>query len=250
MAKDELTVYWSPSAFALDSESWNLLYPEPIRVREKFQGLSTQFKGGVMSCPATKLHWKNLFALTSAVDDYIDLPKEYLQTTDVQDRREQVPSQNKQIVSLFRNRTSSFSGYSNLLYNLSWVFVAEEPLLMEFLPPYLPPVSPSPNAILGTGEFDIGQWFRPTSLDYHVPLENSYFQVNTGDELAYIRFRTDRKVVLQRFAMNQRLLNLSNEMSTVSGRYNERKSLEQRYKMAKNSRIMDLVIKEVTLNLV
>lgn len=250
MANDELIVYWSPSAFSLESESWNLLYAEPERVRDKFQDLNSNFKGGLLSCPATRLHWRNLFALKSAVDEDIDLPTEYLQTTVATNNREPIPSSNKQIVSLYRHRTSSFKGYSNLLYNLSWIFVAEEPLVMEFLPPYLPPIAPSPNAILASGEFDIGQWFRPTSLDYHIPLTNDYFRVNTGDELAYVRFRTDKKVLLKRFTMNQKLLNLSNEMSTASGRYNDKKTIFQRYEMAKKSKVMSLVLKEVKSNLI
>jgi hypothetical protein len=250
VAKDELVVYWSPSAFSLENESWNLLYPEPVRIREKFQAIGTSFKRGLLACPATKKQWKNMFALVSAVDDDIDLPVEYLKETALLEGNEQVPSANKQTVSLFRHRVSSFEGYSNLLYNLSWVFVAEEPLIMEFFPPYLPPSSPSPNSILASGEFDIGQWFRPTSLDYHVPFNNSYFRVNTGDELAYVRFKTDKKVVLKRFIMNQPLVNLYTEMSTVSGRYNANKTLFQRYEMAKKSKIMNIVIKQVKDNLV
>ena len=136
------------------------------------------------------------------------------------------------------------------MYNLSWIFVAEESLVMEFSPPYLPPYSPSPNSILASGEFDIGQWFRPINLDYHVPFENTYFKVKTGDELAYVRFKTDKKVVLKRFTMNQRLMNLYTEMSNVSARYNANKTLLQRYDMAKKSKIMSIVMKEVKANVV
>jgi hypothetical protein len=250
MAKNETIVYWAPAAFSSDEESWSLLYPEPELVRLKLQRINSGFSEGLFACPAVKESLKNTFSLKSAVDEKIDLPIAYLEETCSSLTREIVPSKNRQVVSLYKQRPSSLTGYSNLVYNLSYVFVSEESLHMDFLPPYLPPKTPSPNAILASGGWDIGKWFRPINLDYHVPLDNDLFTVSLEDELAYVRFFTEKKVVLKRFVFSKRLQHLSTEMAASSIRYNTKQSILKRYAMAKNSKIMDLVLSEVKDNLV
>jgi hypothetical protein len=250
MAKNETIVYWAPSAFSSDDESWSLLYPEPELVRLKLQRINSGFSNGMFTCPVVKENLKNTFSLKSAVNEKIDLPIDYLKETCNSSIREIVPSKNRQVVSLYKQRPSSLTGYSNLQYNLSYVFVSEESLHMDFLPPYLPPKTPSPNAILASGGWDIGKWFRPTNFDYHVPLDNDLFTVSSEDELAYVRFFTEKKVVLKRFVFTRQLQNLSIEMASASIRYNEKQSILKRYAMAKNSKIMDLVLTEVKTNLV
>jgi hypothetical protein len=250
MAQDILEVYWAPAAFSIEQESWNLLYPEPELIKDKLQVINSGFSRGMFACPVTKSNLKNLYSLKSAVDETIDLPKDFLVLTENEEGTFSIPTQNRQVVSLVRQRRSSLKGYSNLLYNLSWIFASEEPLHMEFMSPFIPPFSPSPNAILATGGWDIGKWFRPTSLDYHIPLSNTSFEVNTGDELAYVKFVTDKKVVLKRFIYTTTIKSLSEEMTSASIRYNHKKSLLQRYEMAKNSNIMKVVLKEIKANLV
>jgi hypothetical protein len=250
MKNDAVVVYWSPSAFSTDQESWSLLYPEPELVKLKFQNISTGIANGMFACPAVKDNLQNTFAIKSAVDELIDLPVDYLKNTCNLSDREPMPSNNRQIIGLNKIRPTSLNGYSNLEYNLSYVFVANQPLKMEFVAPYLPAKSPSPNAILACGEWDIGKWFRPVNFDYHIPLDNNYFTISSGDELAYVKFATSAKVVLKRFIFNNKLQHLAQEMASSGLRYNNKKSLAHKYAMAKNSKIMDLVLTEVQNNLI
>jgi len=124
------------------------------------------------------------------------------------------------------------------------------PLTARFTAPYLPTVSPSPGAILACGEFDIGQWFRPFNLDYHIPLDNTRFTVEEGQDLAYVKFDTTKKVLLKRFTFNKVLHHYAYEMSNTPNRYAEYIPLSQRYQMSKNSKMNKLILKEKKNNFV
>lgn len=250
MNDDVVEIYWSPASFVNSQESWNLLYPEPELLKNKLHEIRTNFNGSFFSCPSTKDNLQNLFVLKSAITDVIDLPNEYLNTKYMEPNVENVPSSNRQIVSLNKARPSSLEGYANLSYNLSWLFFCSEPLTMRVSAPFFPPKVPSEGALLAGGEMDIGEWFRPVNLDYHIPLQNTTFTVEENDELAYIKFVTNKKVVLKRFVLSDTLYNLYLEMSNVSLLYNKFQSLSKRYEMAKKSKVRDIVLKEIRSNLV
>ena len=247
---DVVEVYWSPASFVNSQESWNLLYPEPELLKNKLHSIRTNFDGSFFSCPSTKEYLQNLYVLKSSVTDIIDLPTEYLNKTYMEGGKENVPSQNRQIVALNKARPSSLEGYSNLAYNLSWLFFSSEPLSLRISAPFFPPKTPSSGALLAGGEINIGEWLRPVNLDYHVPLENTTFIIEEDDELAYIKFVTSKRVVLKRFVVNETLNNLYLEMSNVSLLYNKFQSLSKRYEMAQKSKIKNIVLNEIRKNLV
>ena len=250
MDKDSVVVYWAPSMFANEVESWNMLYPTPQLVKSQLQSMHTDLKRNMHACPALKDSLKNVYALKSAVKEDIDLPSDYLREIHLNEGTEPFPSFNNQIVRLNKERASSLIGYSNLCYNLGWVFFSEEPLIANFTAPYMPASSPSPGAILACGEFDIGKWFRPFNFDYHIPLDNTSFKVEIGQDLAYVKFKTEKKVVLKRFSLNKVLFNYATETAQSSSRYSQFVPLLQRYEMAKNSKMTNLVLKEIKNNLI
>jgi hypothetical protein len=250
MNKNTVEVYWAPAPFVNSKESWNLLYPEPELVKNKLHSIRTDFDRGFFSCPVTRENLNNLYSLKSSVTDVIDLPVEYLKQIHMKEGTEKVPSFNRQIVSLNKERPSSLKGYSNLSYNLSWLFFASEPLNLRLSAPFYPTKTPSDGAFLFGGEMDIGEWFRPINLDYHVPLESTTFSVQEGDELAYIKFVTTKKVVLKRFILNDTLHSLSLEMTNASLLYNKFQPIIKRYEMAKASKIKNIILKEIKNNLV
>jgi hypothetical protein len=250
MSNNSVVVYWAPSLFSDETESWNLLYPEPELVKHKLHNVSSNYKRGLFVCPSVKDSLKNLYTLTSAINEDIDLPVEYLKSIHMDEGPASIPSVNRQKVKLWKERNSSLEGYSNLNYNLGWVFFSEEPLIAQFTAPYMPTTSPSVGAIQACGEFDIGKWFRPYILDYHIPLSNTSFKIDIGQDLAYVKFCTDKKVILKRFTINKKLENYSQEMSGSSARYDRYVSLQHWYSMAKKSKMTDIVLKEIKNNLI
>lgn len=258
MDNNSLTVYWAPASFQKEFESWNLLYKEPTLVQRRLSTLNSGVAGGYFSCPATRISLKNLFEVTSLIDDKAIFAKEcfkdidlmYPQHEEVSLLFDHVPK-----VNLQRIRPSSFTGYVNLQYNYSWLFIAEEPCVMEMLPPYLPHFSPVQGTMLASGEFDIGQWFRPIVLDYHLPAESPTFTVKENDSLVYFRFKTDKNIVFKRFTMTSSVRSIVSELGNSKTRYGGIKGsplsyFSKRYSMAKQSKIKELLLFEVTQNLV
>lgn len=58
-----------------------------------------------------------------------------------------------------------------------------------------------------TGEYDISKWLRPVFPSYaNYNYEN--FNIKRGDAMMYVKFNTDKKIVLKEFCMNRELDNL------------------------------------------
>jgi hypothetical protein len=246
--KNTITVYWAPAMFSLDEASWNMLYPDPKLLLPNLY--ETKTENAIMPrCPAVKEKLKNIASFHSSIDDVFDLPNEQMREiafTDSSGDRLLVPAK----VSLHKVRESSMEGFINVEYNLGWVFFSEEPLEAKFTAPYFPATTPVEGAYLSSGQYDIGRWFRPYMLDYHIPLGAKRFSVKEGDPLLFVDFLTDKKVILKRFQITKRLKALFQEASTSSRRYGTKMTLEKRYKMASDSRIPQIVLEEIKKNLI
>lgn len=242
----ELIIYWSPGSFSLDNESWNLLYSEPKSVLSSFYK-NSEANSEMRVCPSIKHTLNNVFALHSNMDDYGTFDNVSLSDIAADPMS---PLQINTKVAIRSPRRAAYPGFVNLHYNLGWYFVSEEPVIARMTSPYFPSTTPTPGAMLAPGEFDIGKWFRPFNLDYHVPVNAKDFTVKADDPLCFIEFQTDAKIVFKRFNLNNRMNNLASEMSQFSSRYGQFQKIEQKYKMAKNSKIMDTVITEIKKNLV
>lgn len=245
---DPIIVYWAPAGYNLEHESWSLTYSEPVSVLSNFLSETTS-KSEIRSCPATKSLFKNTFAINSALEERIDLSNSGLELkAGTESRREPVGSGAK--IELRKERQSSYPGYINVTYNLSWLFFASEPVKMRWTAPYFPASQPTQGSLFSPGVMDIGQWFRPVNLDYHIPVSANSFNIDEGQPLAFVEIETDRRVVFERFELSNRLWHLSTELSSSSTNYGKNKSLIQRYKMAKNSRLSDRVLSEIRKNLI
>jgi len=207
---DTITVYWTP--VVNNTGSWNMLYREPTPVIDDLLGF--------------------LDSLSDTGDNRIPL--------------HQLDSK----VGIHRNRATSLNGYKNLEYNMGWAFFADEPLLAKFTAPYMPTHSPTPGAILASGEFDIGQWLRPWHLDYFVPNQAGGMEFNVDDPLFYIEFKTDKKIMFKRFNRSPIIDNIMIESVQSPSRYGSRKTLSQRYSMAKKAKMQNIILNEIKNNLV
>lgn len=245
--KDKITVYWAPAKFNADTDSWALLYPEPKPVLADAYKLN-KHKGIMPLCPAVKDTLKNVYSFNSAINDSFELPTNVMESIAYTDTVEEpIPTDSK--LSFYKMRKSSIDGYINVNYNMAWLFFASEPVEAKMTAPYFPAVSPVKGAMFSAGQFNIGKWFRPVSMDYHIPLAANKFEIETGDPLFFIDFLTDKKIEFKRFNVSGRLQSLSSEMGLSSQRYGAKQSLWQRYQMAHNAKIPQMILTEIKKNL-
>lgn len=242
-----ITVYWAPSNFQIEDESWNMPYADPTPVMSSFQGQVNN--SDFVSCPAFRGSMKNLYSFNSVFDEYTELDPGLLDFFH-QDEDLLIPLDTDLKLELSRVRKNSLKDHVNILYHMAWVMFADEPLEARFTAPYAPPTSPAPGAILASGQFDIGQWFRSYTLEYFLPLGTRSFQYDKGEPFFYLQLMTDRKIQFKRFVMNQKLSNLEQEMIQSPRRYGFGITLAQRYKLFGQSRMRNMILDEIKNNLV
>lgn len=249
---NEIIVYWAPATFIPSSQSWNFLYREPYPLFLDLVSMKSKDKrdNNIFSCPVSNDFFKNIFSVKSNLAESFDFPEGFLKNAEtIQDFPYELgPINNK--VSIQKVRESSYLNYVDIVYNMQWIFFSEEPLIARFTQPYYPAKSPCEGSLLSSGEFDIGRWFRKYNLNYHIPIDAKTFSIEVDDPLFYIELMTDKKVIFKRFNFTDSLYQLSNEFSQSPTRYGKFWPLSERYEMAKKSKVLDVVLKEIKNNLV
>ena len=246
--RDEIVIYWSPVPFEAYRESWNFLYPAPANLYSQLID-DTDKLAPIRFCPAIKSNMKKIFSFNSMIDDSIDLTAPKLEDLD-NSATDGTALPYKSKVTLSKARRSSYPGYMNVSYNLSWYFFASEPVVARMTAPYYPSVTPTKNALFATGEFDIGQWFRPFNLDYHIPYDSTHFNVSAGDPLFFLELFTDKQIVFKRFITNDIIKNISFEMAEAPARYGPFDKLINRYKMFNATKSKEILLHEIRKNTV
>lgn len=245
---NELIVYWTPSPFNLEDSSWNLLYRDPKPVLQKV------IKGGpkdslMRLCPAVKDMYKNTFAFCSAITEDFRFDLEFIKEhADNPVPGTLIPTTGSK-VAFSMTRKSSFDGYFDASYNLSWLFFAEESVTARVTGPTFPASSPVKGAIYASGQYDIGSWFRPLHANMHIPYSTDRFSINKGDEIFYIELMTDKKVRFKRFNMDQTLYELREECGNAPARLGRNLPLQTRYEMADESGLRERVLRAIKKNL-
>ena len=252
---DTLNVYWAP--FSYDTSSIvtrSQLYAEPIPLSEELRDKKSTHAGNrsIFACPASNDLIKNTFVFKNNFESIIDLPMDFLQSTAYDDENLNMffPFEDQTIIGISKPRKSSFTGYVNLGYNLSWGFFADEPVNVRITAPYMPTCSPGEGVILAAGSFDIGQWYRPFNLDYHVPFSTTTLSFKEHDALFYLEVQTNKKVKMNRFMQTPSLVSLSQEAVSSPNHYGWFKPLSRRYEMAKKAGVPKQVLSEIKKNLV
>jgi len=246
MREKPITVYWAPAQFVADEESWNFLYQEPKSISDKF--FSSLYNGSAsLKCPASRFFFKNVFSLNSTITNQFDFPDGLLEDVYYDNGMHyDLPVDSN--VKLGKSRENQMEGYVNLEYNHSWFFFSEEDLTMRYSAPYYPAMSPVEGAMLASGSFNIGRWFRPVNLEYYVPVDARGFSVKEDDPLAFIQFETDRPVEFKRFILNNKIAKLTTEI-VQSDRYGFLKNLVDRYNLFTKTNMRELLLREIKDNL-
>jgi len=191
---DTITVYWSPWQHKDIYDLRYDLYGNP----EKLLSYANSFKNDEnltdtwYKCRAYMEIAKNTFVLRSpfGVDAKIDPPY--------------IRSLNKDYeVEQFDAKNPSMSNSYTVNFSTNWIFWCDEDLTITTVNPYIQPLGF--NGFYVPGSFNINKWFRPVEGAFQLYQGEDRFTVNPGDPIIYIKFNTDKKVILKRFKMNDAL---------------------------------------------
>lgn len=255
--ENPITVYWTTSSFIQDEESWALLYRTPETLLSITRTLKSEKPRTklMLACPAVTSFMSNVHVFTNAINNTVEFPEGVLTTFN--DRTVENYAQGITLpvleskLKVTSNRESSLKGYANVGYNMSWTLFSDEPLIAKFTAPYYPPTAPCEGALLSIGKFDIGSWYRPFNLDYHIPLNTSKLEFKEDDHLFYVEFETERPIIFKRFTENKLLSELSNELVTkYPAMFGKFRPLKTRYEDAKKAKIPQIVLSEIRKNVI
>lgn len=132
-------------------------------------------------CPAHVQYVNNTFVLRCPIDVTITYDK----VNKVM--MSNLPQESQDAV--FRTQWADFdveNGFPIIGFNASYVFVADQPTVIEFLPPYN---DVDPAWRLMPGNFNIYYWQRPVLPTFEM-LQNTV-TLKRGQPLAYLRFRSE-----------------------------------------------------------
>lgn len=242
-----ITIYWTPGSFTDSEPTKNYLYTKPYSV---LSGLhkSKSDTAFLHACPAHKDIMTNVFRFDAAIDDNFDLPIKNLENlSSYEGKNYDLVTESK--VGIYRPRKSSLDNYENVSYDMSWVIFASEPVEARMTAPYMPATNPVPGGMLAAGQYDIGKWYRPLNLDYHIPLVEAQFSVKAGDPLFFLEILTDRKVEFKRYNFTDKLKAMSYESAAVPGSYGRNKKMSEHYDLADRTSVPELVLSEIRKNL-
>lgn len=248
MTNNNIEIYWAPGTFHPEQESWALLYTEPKNLFSTLP-ISGKQKDSITSCPAVKNALKNVFSISAVINDLHNLQPDVLASLATTESNE-VHIQTNGLIGINKIRKSSYEGFINIGYNMSWLFFASEPVEIKWTAPFFPAFSPTEDALLSPGQMNIGKWYRSINLDWHIPITATKFEIKKDKPLAFIEVLTDKKVTFHRYQMTSRLTHIAREMAQSPERYGRFKTLKERYLMASQSSIPEMVLKEIRANLV
>jgi hypothetical protein len=235
MAKP-ITVYWA---------SWENVWmraskPELVSKRffsKGFKDTDVKSSMSVNFCPAVNKYFKNLYAVKS-VYDYsftVENDKCFSKLYDQQffDNHVIVRSIEKRVFS-FLNRYVFFTDEKSLEITAVLHPTFEENAISERCMPI-------------PGSFDIGKWFRPLEFPFILKKEFDTFAVNDQDVMYYLRFHTDRPIILKQFFINDSLEKFINgTVSITSNKLSKLGTFNDIYALFKPKK---LILKEINQNL-
>jgi hypothetical protein len=162
-------------------------------------------KNGYLSCVAMKKHFKNAYTFLHPADSQVILTKTETGNMEV-----------AHVIGLNAWVTRDeeiLDGRYRVLYDYSWFFFCEEPLMIHLTPPYLHKTSDREGGVITAGSFDIGRWFRPLFLDYLVWGDSATITLKKDEPACYISFDTDRRVILKQFEATEELMYMSGQVA-------------------------------------
>lgn len=241
MAKEEeIIVYWGP-CYKVGPEhiiDWNMFYTDPTELLPeiKKQRDKNSGKNSIVYCPAFNDNYKNTFVLRNVVDSSFrwnyeqnvwEIPTKY------------------QIHPAPEIRENYLLNRRAIITSMVWLFVCEESLEMEVIAPYLHPTEASAYGVVGTGKFDIGKWFRPVFAEYMLWEGVDRLRIKEEEPFFYVRFNTDKKVVLKRYQQTEEILKYS--ISNVETKYvfGKLPALDKLYSYFAKTRTRDIMLKKI-----
>lgn len=233
-------VYWSPWYPSTDFASLHLLYDEPKSVLSsiKYKQNKTNKHDNWFQCHAFLNTVKNSFVLESPFEVTFGLHS----TLGIM----QLPESDLETIKFVTKKEATVENAFTFSILNNWIFWSDEPLEMVAMPAYLHPQVFNGHFVPGT--FNINSWFRPVEAAIQLNENVNFVSIKKGDPIAYVKFNTEKPVILKRFHFDQDLMNLSQACIDYK-KYQKSSSLTSLYSRFNKNGLQKAISKSIKKNI-
>jgi len=243
--KEPLVIYWAPKSIPGGSNvgEWNMLYKEPETLfQDLMRNKEPESKDmSLFSCPAVSNRLKRTYVFRNNLKTTC-----HYDGTDVKNPSALIDPYG---VGVRIIRPTNFKDGVCMEFTAKYIFFSEESLEAVINPPMFHRPTYTVKGTVVPASYDISQWFRFFSIEVQTWDTKGTLVFEEDDPLFYLEAMTDRKVVLKRFVMTEKLWSYAEACASVGSFYGKHKPLWQRYKMFTETRTHEAVLKEIKANL-
>ena len=161
-----------------------LLVLEPERIKTPKIVNKEYNKRGIIDCPSYQGFYSNMFVLKSPIAFDVEPQDGTVRITSKEVEEQELHS----LFVVHRPEEMYDTKKPMFQLNLNYLFVADEPCLMEILPPFMHD-DKFPGEVVG-GSFNIHSWIRTISWGFVFNSTRTKLSIKRGDPLCYIKFTT------------------------------------------------------------
>jgi hypothetical protein len=248
--KDLINIYWAPISTS-DSDfppNKNLLYQDPITLLKHWSELSINDKNlspSFVKCPAFQNISKNTYVFNCPIDSSYS----YMAHSNKKEDVSLIPiNLNALDAEVLRDKIFNIGPSINLNFRI--VMFSEEPVEIMLTGPYLHNVEYTKNGSIASGQFDIGQWFRPIETEIQLYSNSGEIHFKKDEPLFYVKILTDKKINLARFELTKELDSYVKSCVSANTVFGFGLKLNNFYQIFNKSRTRDIVLKKIKANLI
>lgn len=256
MTMDTITVYWSPQLFL--HNNWNFLYPKPktlfssvkehtsLKNEAELSGDLMKHTTKILACPAVSNKFKKIAVFESPMSCSYNYDfNNFFKTS-----KYILEPETKQYIDVRVERPPVVDYGPTITFSLSYFLFAEESLDAYFTPPMFHPPKYMKYGSVVPGEFDIGRWFRPYNLEIQMWNQSGKFELQENEPLFYTEFKTEKRVVLKRFQINDKLHDAAVACINSKNIFGSGQTLDERYNRFENTDMRDMILSEIKKNII
>jgi hypothetical protein len=244
---DTITVYWAPGLYQGGEfyEQINMLYPEPENMFSYLKKNKSNFdqRASFLTCPALRQKMQKTFMFKNSLDVNFLYETDNAGNVSIKDLLN-FPTKIHQL----RPPTLTFG--PTVCIETPYLFFSSSEIEASFSMPTFHPAGFSKYGSIAPGTFDIGQWFRPYPVEIQMWNNSGELIIKENEPIFYVEFLTKKKIKLVRFECTQKLALYATQCVQAPRIFGKNLPLITRYDKFKQSKMHDLILKEIKENIV
>jgi len=193
-----ITVYWTPFSHPSRKDYVSLLFSDPENILKTLKPTKNANSpmSQYISCSSAKEIYKNTFVLSSPIDSTVNIIKNNDSTYIDNDS------------GFWKLNEETIKDRGRLDFDMSYLFFSEESINIAQYPAYLHKTSFMKTSTLAAGKFNIGKWLRPMNMSFILWENENSIVITKNEPLSYINFETDKKIILKRFEITDKIYSI------------------------------------------